>query len=160
MKVITSPDNIDTPPKTFGRYDVFLAGGISNCPNWQKEFIEKFEMYNDGLVLINPRREDFDITNPNMSGEQIEWEYNRIGDSNVMIFWFPKETLCPITLYELGVASRDKSTIFVGCHPEYQRKFDVEKQLTLCRPDVKVVFSLENLAEQLKDYIDEYGVSF
>jgi hypothetical protein len=65
-------------------------------------------------------------------------------------FWFPKETLCPITLYELGKQSASNKPIFVGVHPEYARRRDVEIQTQLIRPEVKIVYSLEDLAQEIK----------
>ena len=157
MKLIKAPNNDRIIREMFSaQARVFVAGGISNCPDWQEEFTDKFTEYGDHLVMYNPRRNDFDITNPNMSSEQIEWEYGRIDESNHMVFWFPEETLCPITLFELGVASQNCHVLYVGCHPNYARKFDVVKQLSLSRPYVKVVFSLDELAQQLKDSLDIY----
>lgn len=143
MKLITSPDTSKIQEEF--SYKIFLAGGISGCPDWQTEFIKNFKDVDDSVILVNPRRIDFDINNPSMSGEQIKWEFDRIEESDAMIFWFPEETLCPITLYELGVATKNKSRLYVGCHPNYKRKFDVVTQLSLCRPDVNVVFSLNDL---------------
>ncbi len=40
--------------------------------------------------------------------------------------------------------------IFVGVHPDYQRRKDVEIQTQLVRPEVKVVYSLEDLAQQVR----------
>jgi len=74
-------------------------------------------------------------------------------------FWFPQETLCPIVLYELGAWSKTNKPIFVGVHPEYKRRQDVEIQTKLARPEVKIVFSLENLAKQIRDFAS-IGMSF
>lgn len=144
---------------------VFLAGGISNCRNWQEEMVPLFKAVMSAskpdtlngfkLVLINPRRADFDITDPNMSAEQIEWEHDHLKRSSVTLFWFPPETLCPITLYELGVAAANGRKIFVGCDPAYQRKFDVIKQLSLIRPEVEVVFTLDDLVEQVVKHVED-----
>ena len=157
MRLITAPNNeriIKTRNNTQNL--VFIAGGISDCPDWQSEFISHFSGYSDSLVMFNPRRKDFDITNSDIAREQIEWEYSRIDESNVMMFWFPEETLCPITLYELGVATREIDYLFVGCHPNYKRKFDVITQLGLVRPDVDVVFTIEDLVGQFKYQLGEY----
>jgi hypothetical protein len=157
MRLITAPDKTIILKRRFEAKEyVFVAGGISNCHDWQAEFIKHFENEGDYLTLINPRRYDFDITNPSMSEEQIEWEYKRIQESEIMVFWFPHETLCPITLYELGAAVHSNKVLFVGCHPEYKRKFDVVKQLSLVRPEIKVCFSVDDLAGQLKYYLSEY----
>lgn len=134
----------------------FVAGGITGCPDWQKGFIGYAKKYwkhpEDRLVLMNPRRENFDVTDPNMSAKQIEWEYKHLAIADRIIFWFPEETLCPITLFELGAALEKKRSVFVGCHPGYKRAFDVKHQLKLRRPEIEVVDSVEALAQQLGNH--------
>jgi hypothetical protein len=150
MKVVQCPA-VYTKPRL---KSLFLAGGISNCPEWQDEFIGIMSELSGipyDFTLINPRREDFDVANPRQSSDQIAWEYAHLQDADAISFWFPKETLCPITLFELGSAIRNPyKPIFVGCHPEYARRFDVEHQLSIVRPEVVVVDSLELLALEIK----------
>lgn len=131
---------------------VFMAGGISNCPDWQKEMAERFTTISDNLVLMNPRRRTFDVSNPSDTEFQIEWEFFHLTSADAVLFWFPYNTLCPITLYELGVQAALDTPIFVGCHPAYPRKFDVEKQLQLIRPDVTVHDNFAPLVEDIKDW--------
>ena len=126
---------------------IFLAGGITNCPDWQQEMREL--LADTDLVLLNPRRKDFPIGNPDAAHQQIMWEHHALRFANRILFWFPKETLCPIVLYELGAWSMMPKPIFVGVHPEYQRRQDVEIQTELVRPDVQVVYSLKALAEKV-----------
>jgi hypothetical protein len=150
MKLIQCPDSISEfdDSNTY----VFLAGGISNCPDWQVEMVARFKDMPDDLVLVNPRRVRFDTTDESVSGAQIEWEYRHINNATAVIFWFPFHTLCPITLYELGVCAASGVPIFVGCHPGYARKFDVEHQLSLIRPDVVVHDNFETLVSQVKTW--------
>jgi hypothetical protein len=131
---------------------VFLAGGISGCPDWQKEMIARFKGVDDHLVLVNPRRASFDITNPSESDFQIEWEATHLHMCDAAIFWFPFHTLCPITLFEIGKHAEQGMTLFVGCHPAYARAFDVRKQLSLMRPDIVVHDSFTPLVEQTIDW--------
>ena len=135
-----------------GEFSLFLGGGITDCPDWQAEIIELIqsripEKISSRVVLFNPRRADFDVTNPNESERQIDWEYSHLVCADVVLFWFPKETLCPITLFELGKMLGSGRRIVVGCHPEYKRKFDVEYQISLEHPEFKVASSLEELAD-------------
>lgn len=148
MKVIQCPDY----QVFFLDYIVFLGGGISGCPDWQKEMIARFKHLDDKFVIANPRRPNFDITDPKASSFQIEWEFNHLQLADAVIFWFPYNTLCPITLYELGVYAQAGVPLFVGCHPAYQRKFDVEKQLSLLRPDVVVHDNWEPLVKSVEDW--------
>lgn len=122
---------------------LFLAGGITNCPDWQ-EYATEFLQGPERLTIVNPRRDNFDVTDPSMSAQQIEWEHNHLSRVRAILFWFPSDTLCPITLYELGRAGADwTKKLFVGTDSKYQRRFDVVHQLSLVRPDVFVYDSLD-----------------
>jgi Nucleoside 2-deoxyribosyltransferase like len=127
---------------------LFLAGGISNCPDWQSRLLEALR--DTDWVVFNPRRMDFDSSNPDLARVQIEWEHRHLRVASAVAFWFPPQTLCPITLYELGAWSMTKKPLFVGVDPAYARRLDVLEQTRLVRPDVRVVDSLEVLAGQLK----------
>lgn len=150
MKLITCPTTYTR--EVLSDIVVFLGGGISNCPNWQLEMIDNLTPADDSLVLINPRRESFDITDESASDFQIRWEYKHLHASDAILFWFPCETLCPITLYELGAAATRGNPIFVGCHPSYARRFDVVTQLSLIRPDIKVRDTLEQVSADVLDW--------
>jgi hypothetical protein len=144
-KVVQCPAN-----STYGDRGVFLAGGITECPDWQAEMIQLLSA--SRFTLVNPRRENFDILNPNMTIEQIQWEHDELSYATAILFWFPKETLCPITLYELGKYSASAKPIFVGMHPEYKRSMDVLHQTKLERPAVTIAWSLTRLAEQVMQF--------
>jgi hypothetical protein len=142
---------VSTAPKEYLRpapRSVFLAGGITGCPDWQSELIE---MVGDTkLTLLNPRRPMFPMGDPNAAVEQIAWEYRHLRKADVVLFWFPKETLCPIVLYELGAWSMTDKPLLLGIHPDYQRRRDVEIQTQLARRDVEPVYSLTKLAELVR----------
>jgi hypothetical protein len=78
--------------------------------------------------------------------KQIVWEYKHLQEADIISFWFDKGSLGPISLYELGKylhASNKRG--FIGIHPEYKRKQDIEIQTNLSRPDIKIVYSLDEL---------------
>lgn len=158
IAVIESPNTIESVGPELRHHDsVFMAGGITDCPNWQVEAIEYLarcdaQDQNIDLILLNPRRADFPIGDPSAAEKQITWEHNHLLMAGAILFWFPEETLCPIVLYELGTWSRSRKPIFVGVHPKYQRRQDVEIQTRLARPDVEVVYSLEDLLDQVVDW--------
>ena len=149
MKYIECPEVYEGNEKS-----LFLAGGITNCPIWQPDLVKLLE--DTDLIILNPRRKHFPTDNSNIEEEQITWEYNHLRKASAVSFWFPRETLCPITLYELGKQSAGKKPIFIGVHPSYQRRRDVEIQTRLARPEVKIVYSLESLAEQVKDWTNRF----
>lgn len=133
---------------------VFVAGGISKCPDWQRQFLDHFK-YHGQVAFYNPRREDFDINNTDMSAEQIEWEYIHLNEADLIVFWFPEETVCPITLLELGKALGQKKDIVVGTHPNYERRFDVIHQISMTGLDIpEVVDNIEDLVKLTKDAFD------
>ena len=147
MKYIEAPTELTGEVLNYGTTDsLFLAGGITGCPNWQGEMVGMLQ--DEDLIILNPRRENFPIHDPQAAHEQITWEHKALRLTNRISFWFAKETLCPIVLYELGAWSMTGRKIYVGMDPEYQRRQDVEIQTELARPDVEVVYSLEALAEQ------------
>ena len=152
---------IEAPIKHKGKSGIptlFLGGGISNCKDWQSKLVEKLKDYN--VTIYNPRRKDFDINNPKVSEEQIKWEHKYLHESNILVFYFAQETLCPITLFELGAAlerniyTTTKQDIIVYCEPEYSRKFDVELQIKLAMKNAKA------LSLNACDIPDDYFVSF
>lgn len=156
MEVVTCPEELVLIGPIADYPSVFLGGGISNCPDWQNDIIAKFAEAGSNVVLVNPRRSNFDITNPDMSKQQIGWEYNHLKAVDGTLFWFPCETLCPITLFELAKQAALGRRIFVGCHPNYARKFDVEEQLRLMGFKDPVVDNLDDLVAQVVAWEKEW----
>lgn len=112
--------------------DLFLAGGIRNCPNWQQDALQI--LADSGLTIANPRRAEGLETTGAEAARQIAWEHAALAKSNTVLFWFPYQTICPITLLELGVElGRGTKPIFIGAHPDYERRFDVQEQVALAR---------------------------
>ena len=129
---------------------VFLAGGITGCPDWQAELAGLLKELD--IVLLNPRRSDFPKGDSLEARKQIEWEHRQLRNAGAISFWFPKETLCPISLYELGAHSMTGKRLFIGVHPDYARRYDVEIQTSLARPDIEIVYSLEALADKIEEW--------
>lgn len=121
---------------------IFLAGGITGCPDWQAEAIAAFSELGAAVTLYNPRRALFPIHDPTAAEDQITWEYRMLTAADAVLFWFPADTLCPIVLYELGAQSKTNKVLFVGTDPAYARRTDVVVQLRLARPEVVVRDSL------------------
>ena len=126
---------------------LFLAGGIKFCENWQARYCKLLE--DAPIIVLNPRRLKNDWSDRD-SAEQVEWEFRHLRKATAVSFWFAVETLNPITLFELGTWSNSKTPIYVGCHPLYQKRRTVIKQLQLLRPEVEVVNSLELLARTVR----------
>ena len=142
MNIITVPE-----PISIEKPSVFLAGGITNCPDWQAELIEMLSAENLDINVYNPRREDFDVTDPNASKIQIEWEFHALNFSTVISMWFTGgESLQPICLYELGrhLATRTSKDFVLGVDDNYKRKEDVYIQTKLVHPELEITNNLED----------------
>jgi len=137
--IYRSPDPL---PWVFFSQSIFVAGGISDCPNWQDDMVALID--SERYDVVNPRREGgFDRTGETAK-EQIAWEYQALSHIENCIFWFPKETLCPITLFELGKmlekAYKDPAIkLAIGWHPEYARAFDLGVQIGLMNMKKQII---------------------
>lgn len=130
----------------YDRKSIFLAGGITGCPNWQQK---AEQLLKNKYEVHNPRQENFDVTNPHAAREQIEWESHYLNRADVIIFWFCEETIQPIALFELGRWSYVQKRIFVGADLNYPRRVDVVEQLRLARPELYVYTDLDILIDDV-----------
>lgn len=126
---------------------LFVAGGIKYCQNWQAHYCQL--LADTPLIVLNPRRAKA-VWSEEDSAEQVAWEFRHLRKATAISFWFSVETLNPITLFELGAWSASKTPIYVGCHPQYQKRRTVIKQLQLLRPEIEVVNSIELLARTVR----------
>jgi len=133
---------------------VFLAGGITNCPDWQSIMVQRLSDID--VLIYNPRRKNFSIDDPSATELQIFWEHTYLKKAKCILFWFPFESLCPIVLFELGFWLNSDKKIFVGTHADYKRRVDVEVQTMLARPDVEIVYNVYELADQVREYFWDY----
>ena len=140
---------VEAPDRTVkkGMPSVFLAGGITGAPQWQNELIASIHELD--MVIYNPRRANFPIKDPSAAEKQIKWEYDMLRVASMISFWFCKETMCPIVLLELGSHLMTSKPLVVGMDKKYQRRQDVEIQTDLARSDVKIVYSLDDLADEV-----------
>lgn len=116
MRVITAPEKID---KNVNDVMCFLAGGITGCHNWQKEVIDYLRKKEEkgldlsGLVLLNPRRDNFPIGNIEAAEEQIGWEFYAIYMSTIFSMYFcGGKSDQPICMYELGEVLGSRFALF------------------------------------------------
>jgi len=151
MKYIEAPQTYDG-----NETSLFLAGGITGCPDWQFLMGTALQILAD-LVVLNPRRKNFTM-HKDAAREQIAWEHEYLRKATAISFWFPHETLCPIVLYELGAWSMTDKKIFVGVDPGYQRAEDVRIQTALVRPDVSIATSLEDLTANIAVWRKEFDL--
>jgi len=117
---------------------VFLAGGITGCPDWQSDLYDLLQTItlhgnaNPDLVVLNPRREDFPIYDPNAARTQIKWEFEMLRRADIISFWFCKDQIQPIVLFEYGYwLGQHSKPLVVGIEPGYPRTQDVVIQTEL-----------------------------
>lgn len=155
MKLYTAVEEVTNNAEL----SVFLAGGITNCSNWQKEVIEGLK--NTNIVVFNPRRENFPIHDPNAADEQIRWEFEALERADIFSMYFADaESDQPICMYELGrnllrMQMRYPRTwehrVIVTADPRYRRYKDVLVQTELATGGKITVFnSLEEHIETIK----------
>jgi hypothetical protein len=134
---------------------LFLAGGITGCPDWQAEIVDRLSDIED-LTILNPRRADFPIDDPSAAEAQITWEFRHLRQATLILFWFPKESICPIALYELGAWTVKPGfrQLLVGVDPEYSRRQDVVIQTRLVHPDLRIDSSVSGLVDSVRTLFD------
>ena len=80
--------------------------------------------------------------------------------ATAVLFWFPPETLCPIALFELGGrVTVPHQPLFVGTDPRYARRADVEIQLRLARPEIRVATDIHALVRQVEEWLANRSTS-
>lgn len=115
---------------------IFLAGGITGCPNWQAEAAALIYLAAPEIIVLNPHRANFPIGDKTAGAEQVEWEQEHLHLFNVVtLFWFPASdpavTTQPIAMFELGQALGEHRRMAVGADVGYPRYEDVHL-LTRC----------------------------
>ena len=150
--VETIPQNMDV--------SVFLAGGITNCPNWQKEVIEGLS--DTDLIVFNPRRENFPIHDPNASDEQIRWEFDALESASIFSMYFADaDSDQPICMYELGRNLMKmqmrfpydwQKRIVITADPKYRRYKDVVIQTGLAtKGKIAIYNTLDEHIQAIKE---------
>jgi hypothetical protein len=168
-------------PRTYPVPAIFVAGDITGCGQWQRELFVKVGDINHA-TYFNPCREKYPLLperlpakvwrvlrrmspamDPAIAEEQIKWEYTHLWRSQIITFWFPKESVCPIALYELGMAlcrnalkdylrpdaklAIPRPRICVGIEPGYKRAENIRIQMKWPGKDIDIVDSLDGLSD-------------
>ncbi len=153
MQVIIAPQKI---PQFLLGQTIFLAGTIDNGNSfdWQEYTIDWFKNSEPSqLTIFNPRRKDWDPTMKPVSSNpdfinQVEWEWDALCGSEIILFNFLPDSLSPISLMELGSFAGESliQSIFVVCPEAYFRSGNVN---FLCKYYNIPVY--QNLTDALND---------
>lgn len=144
MRYVEAPEEHDG----HGGLCVFLAGGISDCPDWQRAATAALDDLD--ITVFNPRRNNFPLHDPNAEAAQVAWEYRQLRRADLVMFWFPDSPTNhqPIALYELGtLVGQGSASLIVGTDSGYVRRTNTVTQLSLARPDLHVHTTLEDTIE-------------
>jgi hypothetical protein len=134
---------------------IFLAGGIIKDDNWQEKAINILQekCYSSGcigLTIYNPRKEKIDFSNYKETEEQILWEYRKLKEADIVLFWFSKFGLNPLSLYKLGKwENKPEKKIYIGCENITQSFEEMFIQIALDRPDLKKFNNLKSLCTSI-----------
>jgi nucleoside 2-deoxyribosyltransferase-like protein len=146
-----SMNYIEAPHEYEGEaYSIFLAGSISDPANWQGRFAKL--LADNDVTIFNPRRKELPLGNRAKERRQIEWEHRHLARASLVVFWFTPPTVCPIALFELGACCESGIPLVVGVDPKYALNFDVGVHLSLRRPELKVLESIDGVARAIIEH--------
>jgi hypothetical protein len=150
MKII-KPDSEDQSPVGI---KIFLAGSIEmgSAINWQSDIEKHLEHFGD-VTLYNPRRNNWDSSweqtpdNPKFV-EQVNWELDKLEESDIVFFYFDPATKSPISLLEFGMYTRCSPIKVVCCCPDgFWRKGNL--QITGTKYGVNIINDFKDAKEYL-----------
>jgi hypothetical protein len=146
-RVLTAPSYDSFVPP--GYKSLFLAGGITNCPNWQATAIEKLKDFK--VIIFNPRRDNFPIEDQQAAEQQIKWEFDYLAKADMVLFWFAKGSDNPIVLFEYGRHGiNPERPVYVGTDLGYSRRRDVIIQTKLAHKQYHIHGDLNELLNSVK----------
>jgi hypothetical protein len=80
---------------------IFLAGGITNCENWQQKVSEVL-LKETSFFVLNPRRANFDRTKKEESESQIRWEHFYLNRADKVFFGSLRPRLAQLLFLNSG----------------------------------------------------------
>jgi hypothetical protein len=147
----SSTTYIEAPTPYIGKKPaLFLAGGITDCPDWQGVAVQLVREAGIDWTILNPRRRHWQLDAAEAVAEQVAWEYRHLRLARAILFWFPASTsVQPIALYELGWCAAGAKPLAVGAEAGYPRRREVLLQLSLARAEVLVRPTLSGVVADL-----------
>src|SRR5208282_2929957 len=159
-RIVKAPGKYDTK----GKFSIFLAGTIDmgKGENWQQRVGEYFAKFPDSVLILDPRRDDWDDSweqdkdDPQFR-QQVEWELNAQAAADLNMFVFAtneknaEKAEAPVTLMELGLF-KDKQCV-VCCPDGYYRKGNVD--IACERYGIPVYEDFEQMLEDVAKTISE-----
>lgn len=149
---IKSPEEYIKYPRPW----IFLGG--STTTSWRDEVISSID---GNGTFLDPMTEDYDAE------KSTKWEMLALWSCDSIVMWFGKETLQPISLFEIGThtaryfTSQGKTPyVVLGVDPEYQKRKEIEAQIDSLNthlvgdcPQLSIVDTLEEVVIGVKEEI-------
>ena len=159
---VKAPNPLDL---TYEQYRIFLGGSIEMgvAEHWQERLATALGGHPDSVVLLNPRRDDWDsswVQDPTPGTqfhEQVSWELLHQEYSSLAVYYFDPNTKSPITLLELGAFGlQDPDATVVCCSTTFWRYGNVA---VFCeRYGIPLVHHFETLVNHINDKILREGL--
>lgn len=131
---------------------IFLGGSIEmgKAEDWQDEVSKSLTLFTG--TLYNPRRDDWDSSWEQRQfndefNNQVNWELDRLEQSDIIFMYFSPNTKSPISLLEFGLFGLSHNMIVV-CPDEFWRKGNVE--IVCTRYDIPLYKTLDEGIGALK----------
>lgn len=109
---------------------IFSAGSIEmgEAEEWQNKLWDSLREFEG--TMYNPRRDDWDSSWEQREcndefNNQVNWELDKLNDSDIIFMYFDPNTKSPISLLELGMYCGIKDMVVV-CPDGFWRKGNVE----------------------------------
>jgi hypothetical protein len=154
---VIKPESDDKFPSHGETAKIFLAGSIEmgSATDWQMQ-IEK-ELEELPVTIYNPRRESWDSSweqreSNDQFRKQVNWEMDKLEQSDIIFFNFVGDTKSPISLLELGLHADEN--IIVCCPDEFWRKGNVE--IVCSRYGIPLFNNLDQAIASLKSKIYKF----
>jgi len=124
---------VPTTPVTQPKYEnpasIFLAGSIEmgKAIQWQEHLTKELRDFE--VTVCNPRRGQWSMNlNPGATDDlfnhQVEWELAALEAVDVIVFFFDKNTLSPVTMLELGLWAQSGKVV-VCCHKDFWKSGNI-----------------------------------
>lgn len=139
------------------RLKVFLAGSIDmgGTQDWQAQLAR--ELADEGVVLLNPRREDWNPAWKPVAEEpefrrQVEWELTALQRADVIAMYLAPGSQAPVSLLELGLHA-GSGKVLLACPDGFWRKGNVD--IVAQRYGIPRYDSLPALAQAVRERLAE-----
>jgi hypothetical protein len=132
---------------------IFLAGSIEmgRAEQWQERIMDAMSDVS-GLVILNPRRDDWDASweqradNPEFA-EQVNWELDMLDAADIVVLYLAPGSESPISLLEFGLCAHS-GKLKVCCPDGFWRKGNVE--IVCARHRIPLFGNLDDLIADLR----------